>query len=83
METIHNRTTATTAPYWSILKNLNSNEKLELIVLLSQSLKENAEESVVSAKDFYGIWGDDGFTDDDFIKEIKAARRFRHEIVEL
>lgn len=37
----------------------------------------------ISAKKYYGMWGDDGMTDEDFINELKSMRNFRHDIVEL
>ena len=35
------------------------------------------------AKDFYGIWGDDGMSTDEFIDLIKSERVFHREIAEL
>ena len=31
----------------------------------------------------YGIWGDDGMSDDEFVKELKSLRSFNREIIEL
>ena len=71
MEATITREETTTVPYWNIIKHLTDRDKLELIVLLSQSLKEGNEKAPVSAKDFYGIWGDDGYTIEEFIDELK------------
>lgn len=71
METTIAKDRTSTVPYWNIIKHLTDRDKLELIVLLSQSLKEGNEKAPVSAKDFYGIWGDDGYTIEEFIDELK------------
>ena len=45
--------------YWNIVKHLSNDVKIDLITLLSQSLKsENSPH--VSARKHYGVWGDDG-----------------------
>lgn len=71
------------ANYWNMLKHLNDDVKMDLIVMLTQSLKHNKKEKKISAKTFYGIWGDDGFTADEFNEELKASRKFNQDIVEL
>lgn len=68
--------------YWNLVKHLSADEKIDLITLLSQSLKQNTK-SKVSAKKYYGIWGEDGMTDQEFIDEIKSMRSFHQDIVEL
>lgn len=79
---------ATTPPYntvngyWNIVKHLSPDAKRDLITLLSQSLKSSTVQAI-SAKKYYGMWGDDGMTDEDFINELKSMRNFRHDIVEL
>jgi len=79
---------ATTPPYntvngyWNIVKHLSPDAKRDLITLLSQSLKSSTVQTI-SAKKYYGMWGDDGMTDEDFINELKSMRNFRHDIVEL
>ena len=74
------RDNITTVPYWNIVKHLTDSDKLDLIVLLSQSLKEGNKKPSFHAKDFYGVWGDDGYTTEEFIGEIKNARSFKREI---
>jgi uncharacterized protein YutE (UPF0331/DUF86 family) len=37
----------------------------------------------VSAKKYYGIWGDDGISDEEFLDEMKSMRSFKNDIVEL
>ena len=37
----------------------------------------------ISASEFYGIWGDDGMTDEEFIETLRAERTFNQDIVEL
>jgi len=68
--------------YWNIIKHLNKDVKLELIVLLTQSL-QHPRKQTVSAHDFYGIWGDDGMSDDEFVSELRKARRFKKELIEI
>ncbi len=59
---------------WSSLKYLDDDSKLDLITMLTQSL---------SASEFYGIWGDDGMSDDEFVEALRAERKFNQEIVEI
>lgn len=68
--------------YWNMVKYLSADEKKDLITLLSQSLKEDTKQKV-SAKKYYGIWGEDGMTDREFVDEIKSMRSFHRDIVEL
>ena len=69
--------------HWNTLKYLDNNTKLDIIALLTQSLKHPEKRKKISAKKFYGIWGDDGLTAEDFIKELKNERKFSQDIVEL
>ena len=71
---------STTKNYWNILKHLNDDVKIDLIALLSTSLKEKNEQTV-SASYFYGCWGDDGMDTDEFINELRESRSFNDEIV--
>ena len=81
-------TTATVSPqpsidnYWFLVKHLSKDAKIDLITLLTQSLKQSAPHQV-SARKYYGIWGDDGLTDEEFISELKSLRTLNHDIVEL
>ena len=68
--------------YWNIVKHLSQDAKIDLITLLSQSLKSSDSRNI-SASKYYGIWGDDGMTDDEFISEVKSLRNFNREIVDL
>ena len=45
---------------WSSLKYLDDDSKLDLITMLTQSLKDSGNRKEISASEFYGIWGDDG-----------------------
>lgn len=71
-----------TKNYWNLLKHLNDDIKIDLITLLSDSLRKKTQKPV-SASDFYGIWGDDNTDTDEFAKELRDARKFNHEIVEI
>ncbi len=68
--------------YWNIIKHLSPETKLDLISMLTNSLKKTKVKRV-SAKKYYGIWGDDGMTDDEFVDELKSLRNFNHDIIEL
>ena len=68
---------------WNSLKYLDNNSKIDLITMLTQSLKSTVKRKKISASEFYGIWGDDGMTDEEFIEALKAERTFNQDIVEL
>lgn len=59
--------------YWSLLKYLSRNAKLELIAKLSSSLVRKTKEQPVSASRFYGAWGDSDIkiSSDELAAEIK------------
>ena len=58
------------APYWSELKDLSNEVKLELISLLSSSMRHPEEDWT---DDFAGKWKDDRTTEE-IIDDIRAAR---------
>lgn len=68
---------------WNSLKYLDNNTKIDLITMLTQSLKSTGKRKKFSASELYGIWGDDSLTDDEFIEAIRAERKFNQDIVEL
>ena len=68
--------------YWSIIKHLSPDAKLDLITMLTKSLKENAPKCG-AAKKYYGMWGDDGMSDKEFVDELKSLRNFNRDIIEL
>lgn len=68
---------------WNTLKYLDNDSKIDLITLLTQSLRATSEPVPVSASKHYGVWGDDGMTTDEFIDALKSERKFNQEIVEL
>ena len=75
------RSRRTADNYWNIIKHLSPDAKLDLITLLSKSLKKTTPKRI-SAKKYYGIWGDDGMTDDEFVGELKSLRSFNRDIIE-
>lgn len=77
--TVSSRRTADS--YWNIIKHLSPDAKLDLIALLTKSLKKTTSKRV-SAKKYYGIWGDDGMSDDEFADELKSLRSFNRDILE-
>ena len=52
------------------------------MITMKKSLKEKTPKRV-SAKKYYGIWGDDGMSDAEFAEFLKEQRTFNQEIVEL
>lgn len=68
---------------WSSLKYLDDDSKLDLITMLTQSLKDSGNRKKISSSEFYGIWGDDGMSDDEFVEALRAERKFNQEIVEI
>ena len=68
---------------WNSLKYLDENSKIDLITMLSMSLKHEHKSSPISASKFYGIWGDDGMSDTEFTELLKEERAFNQDIVEL
>ena len=68
---------------WNSLKYLDNNSKIDLITMLTQSLKSTGKRKKISASEFYGIWGDDGMTDDEFIEALRAERTFNQDIVKI
>ena len=75
------------AKYWSELKDLSDNIKLELITLLSSSMTQpKKEEKADSGKrwteKFAGKWQDDR-TAEEIIEDIRAARYANMREIEL
>lgn len=68
---------------WNSLKYLDSDTKLDIIAMLTQSLKAKPKRKRNIARKFYGIWPDDGMTAEEFANELKKERRFNQDIVEL
>jgi hypothetical protein len=68
---------------WNSLKYLDNNTKIDLIMMLTQSLKSTQPQKNISASEFYGIWGDDGMSDEEFVEALRAERAFNQDIVEL
>ena len=80
---ISTSTLSTATNYWNIIKHLDKKVKIDLIVMLTHSLDDSAEKKSVAASDYYGIWGDDGYSADEFAKELKEARKFKRDIIEI
>lgn len=68
---------------WSTLKYLDRESKVTLITLLAQSLDISSKRKKISSGKYYGIWGDDGMSAEEFVEALKAERKFNQEIVEL
>jgi len=62
--------------YFTLLKSLSPDNKLELIARLSKSMKTTKKkEKEISLDALYGSWESDQ-TADELVAEIKAARNF-------
>ncbi len=68
---------------WNTLKYLDKDSKLDLISLLTESLRASSKSKPISANKYYGIWGDDGMTAEEFVDTIKSDRKFKQDILEL
>lgn len=67
---------------WNTLKFLDRDSKLDLITMLTQSLKAMPVQEVVSASRYYGIWGDDGMSAEEFVDALQSERKFKQGILE-
>ncbi len=65
--------------YFSFLKNLNADSKLDLISKLSQSLKNNDTVSETSLQSLFGAYKSEE-TADQIIGELRASRVFNRNI---
>jgi ribosomal protein L18E len=65
--------------YFSFLKNLSSDNKLELIARLSKSMKTSKKtKKEVSLSSLYGSWESEESADE-IIAELKSARNFNNQ----
>lgn len=65
---------------WNTLKYLDNDSKIDLITLLTQSLRVSSERKSISASKYYGVWGDDGMTAEEFVDALQAERKFKQDI---
>ncbi|MEO7120008.1 MAG: hypothetical protein ABIY62_02870 [Ginsengibacter sp.] len=65
--------------YFDLLKNLNSNSKLDLISKLSESLKENENVAEASLQSLFGAYQSEE-TADEIIAVLRNSRVFNHNI---
>ncbi|MFC1226551.1 hypothetical protein ACFE6N_22290 [Pedobacter sp. BG31] len=69
--------------YFTLLKSLSPDNKLELIARLSKSMKTTKKkEKEISLDALYGSWESDQ-TADELVAELKAARNFTRKREEL
>lgn len=69
--------------YFSMLKNLSQNNKLELIERLSNSIRTSKRKKTAKSIDaLYGSWESEKSADE-IIKEIEDARNFNRKEIEL
>lgn len=65
--------------YFGLLKNLNTDSKLDLISKLSQSLKEDEKLPETSLQSLFGAYKSNE-TADEIIAELRASRVFNRNI---
>jgi hypothetical protein len=68
--------------YYTLLKSLSPNNKLELIERLSKSLKTTKLKKDTSWESLFGSWELDQSTDT-FIEELKKDRKFSRKPIDL
>jgi hypothetical protein len=68
--------------YFSLLKSLSPNNKLELIAKLSKSMKTTKKAKDNSWKSLFGSLKLDQSADD-FVEELKADRKFSRKTIDL
>jgi len=61
--------------YFTLLKSLSPDNKLELIARLSKSMKTTKKTNKVSLKSLYGSWISEQSADQ-LVDELKQARKF-------
>jgi hypothetical protein len=68
--------------YYTLLKNLSPNNKLELIARLSNSMKTTKVKKDTSWEELFGSWELDQSADE-FIDELKKDRNFSRKSIDL
>lgn len=68
--------------YYTLLKHLSPDNKLELIARLSKSMKTPSTKEDTSWETLFGAWELDGSADE-FIEELKQDRKFTRKSIDL
>jgi hypothetical protein len=68
--------------YYTLLKNLSPNNKLELISRLSKSMKSTKTKKDTSWEALFGSWELDQSADE-FVEELKKERNFSRKSIDL
>lgn len=68
--------------YYTLLKSLSPNNKLELIARLSKSMKTTKKTKDNSWKSLFGAW-ELNQSADDFVEELKKDRKFSRQSIDL
>ena len=68
--------------YWSMVKDMDDSQKLQLVTMLVNSVKpvgnENRKKRKLDARDYAGIWCDDEYMDaNELVDAIHTARHFK------
>lgn len=76
------KNTNTVDSYYTLLKSLSPNNKLELIARLSKSMKTTKTKKDTSWEALFGAWELDQ-TSEIFLKDLKKDRNFSRKSIEL
>jgi hypothetical protein len=68
--------------YYTLLRSLSPNNKLELIARLSESMKTTKSKKDTSWEELFGSWELDQSTDE-FIEDLKKDRKFSRKPIDL
>lgn len=76
------RTAHSISHYWSLVKDMDDSQKLQLVTMLVNSVKpasaEGRTKRKLDARDYAGIWSDDEYMDaDELVDAIHSARHFK------
>jgi hypothetical protein len=68
--------------YYTLLRSLSPNNKLELIARLSESMKTTKSKKDTSWEELFGSWELDQSADE-FIEDLKKDRKFSRKPIDL
>jgi len=76
------RTAYSISHYWGMVKDMDDNQKLQLVTMLVNSVKPSSvagrKKRKLDACDYAGIWSDDEYMDaDELVDAIHTARHFK------
>ena len=67
--------------YWSLVKDIDDSQKMQLVTMLINSVKtadDGKAKRKLDANDYAGIWSDEEYMDaDELVDTIRQARHFK------